>query len=124
MFNPFGLAGTAYGQTDPPGCEIQCSTMFNQCSTHLRLLGLLMAKYGHFGPKKAVFERFWGPLVTFFGAIKAQTDPPRDVFDNVQPCLPNVQPIWACWDCLWPNMAFLGKKLPFLAIKMARTTEI
>ena len=53
-----------------------CSTMFNQCSTHLHLLGLLMAKYGHFGPKKAVFERFWGPLVTCFGPIKAQTDPP------------------------------------------------
>ena len=47
-----------------------CSTMFNQCSTHLHLLGLLMAKYGHFGPKKAVFERFWGPLVTFPGGLK------------------------------------------------------
>ena len=141
--------------------------MFNQCSTHLHLLGLLMAKYGHFGPKKAVFERFWGPLVTFFGAIKAQTDPPGcvwqcsamfnqcpthlgllglpmanyghfgqkgrfrtllgppgdisgwskrlkltppDVKYNVQPCSTNVQPIWACWDCLWPNMAISGQK--------------
>ena len=42
-------------QTHPPRCEIQCSTMFNQCSTHLGLLGPPMAKYGHFGPKMAIF---------------------------------------------------------------------
>ena len=40
--------------TDPPGCEIQCSTVFNQCSTHLRQLEPLMAKYGNFGPKLAI----------------------------------------------------------------------
>ena len=39
---------------DPPGCEIQCSTMFNQCSTHLRPLRLPKAKYDHFESKGAI----------------------------------------------------------------------
>ena len=38
------------------------------------------------------------------------------MFDNVQPCSTNVQPIWACGDCLWPNMAILGQKRPFSAL--------
>ena len=41
-------------QTHPPRCEVQCSTMFNQCSTHLGSLGLPMAQYGHFEPKNAI----------------------------------------------------------------------
>ena len=37
---------------------------------------LPMVQYGHFEPKKTVFGRFWGSLVTFVGALMAQTGPP------------------------------------------------
>ena len=40
--------------TDPPRCEIQCSTVFDQCSTHLRQLRLPKAKYDHFESKGAI----------------------------------------------------------------------
>ena len=34
---PNGIFGGKRGQNSPPspGCEVQCSTLFNQCSTHL-----------------------------------------------------------------------------------------
>ena len=63
-------------QTDPLGCEVQCSTLFNQCSTHLRLLGLHMAKNSHFGPKKAVFGDFWRPKKMFPGGLNGPNWPP------------------------------------------------
>ena len=53
-----------------------CSTLFNQCSTHLGWLGPPMAKYGHFGQKMAVFGRFQGPYVTFPGGLKGSIRPP------------------------------------------------
>ena len=84
MFNPFGLAGTAYGQIWP-----------------------LLAKKSHFwgvlGPPNAIS---WGQ--------KGSKLTPPDVKYNVQPCSTNVQPIWGCWDCLWPNMAIFGQKRSFL----------
>ena len=43
-------------QTHPPGCVQQCSTMFNQCSTHLGWLGLPMANKRNFG---ANFGQKW-----------------------------------------------------------------
>ena len=44
--------GGKKGPNSPPRCEVQCRTMFNQCSTHLGWLGLPKAKYGNFGPKR------------------------------------------------------------------------
>ena len=41
-------------QTDPPRCEVQYSTLFNQYSTYFGLLGLPMAQYGHCWPKNAI----------------------------------------------------------------------
>ena len=38
--------------------EIQCSTMFNQCLTQLGLLGMHMAKYGHW-PLGQKGHRIW-----------------------------------------------------------------
>ena len=35
------------------------------------------------------------------------------MFDIVQPCSTNVQPILSRWRCLWPKMAFLAKYGPF-----------
>ena len=56
---------------------------------------------------------FWAPLGPpgdIFGGSKWFKLTPLDVSNNVQPCSTNVQPIWACWDCLWPNMAISGQK--------------
>ena len=76
--------------TDPPGCEIICSTMSNQSSTYLGSLGLPMAQYGN-------FRSFWGvlgpPSATFGGQKGSKLNPP-DVKYIVQPCSTNVQPIW------------------------------
>ena len=93
--------------TDPPGCEIICSTMSNQSSTYLGSLGLPMAQYGN-------FRSFWGvlgPPSAIFGGQKGSKLTPPDVKYNVQPCSTNVQPIWGRWDCLWPNMAILSHKM-------------
>ena len=47
------------GQTGPSICEVQCSTLFNRCSTQIGQLGPSMAKYCQVWPKMAVFG---GPL--------------------------------------------------------------
>merc|ERR1719203_2587581 len=83
-------------ENHPPGCVQQCPTMFTQCPTHLGLLGLPMAKNDIFGSKKVIFGHLWGPPVTFSGGPKGSNSPPPDVSNNVQPCSPNVQPIWGC----------------------------
>ena len=101
-------------QTHPPRCEVQCSTMFNQCSTQLGSLGLPMAQYGIFWPKKGHFWGILGPQNGIFGGPKGSKLTPLDVKYNVQPCSTNVQSIWGCWDCLWPNMALFGQKMSFL----------
>ena len=89
--------------------EFECSesllVRFSQCSTHLGFLGLIMAKYCQFWAKRAYFERFWGPQLPFLFGPKGPNQPPPDVKYNVQPCSTSVQPIWGCWDCLWPNIA-------------------
>ena len=76
-------------------------------------------KMANFEPKKTVFGRFWGSLVTFFWGPNGPNWPPwmcLTMFNHVQPCSTNVQPIWACWDCLWPNMAISGQKGRFRAL--------
>ena len=50
------------GPSGPPRCRIQCSTVFNRCSTNLRQVGPLMAKYGQIWPNMAKNGRFGGPL--------------------------------------------------------------
>ena len=77
-----------------------------------------------FRAKKACFRALLGPPGDISGWSKRLKLTPPDVKYNVQPCSTNVQPIWACWDRLWPIMAFLGKKWQFLAIKPPKTTEI
>ena len=64
-------------QTHPPRCEVQCSTMFNQCSTQLGSLGLPMAQYGIFWPKKVIFGGFWGPKMPFLGGQRGPNSPPQ-----------------------------------------------
>ena len=68
------------------------------------------------------FLNFWappGPPGDISGGPKGFNLTPLDVSNNVQPCSPNVQPIWGCWGCLWPNMSFLGRKRPFLGTSRA-----
>ena len=60
--------------TDPPGCEIICSTMSNQSSTYLGSLGLPMAQYGNF---RSFLGGSGTPKCHFWGAKRFQTDPPR-----------------------------------------------
>ena len=102
----FHIRGVSYDHLE------QCSTMFNQCSSHLGSLGLPMAEYGHFWPKKGHFWGVLGPPNAIFWGQKGSKLTPPDVKYNVQPCSTNVQPIWGRWDCLWPNMAILSQKMP------------
>ena len=73
-------------------------------------------KMAIFEPKIAVFGHFWSSLVTLFWGPKGPNWLPwmcLTMFNHVQPCSTNVQPIWAGWDRLWPNMAILGQKWLF-----------
>ena len=73
-------------------------------------------KMAIFEPKIAVFGHFWSSLVTLFWGPKGPNWLPwmcLTMFNHVQPCSTNVQPILARWDRLWPNMAILGKKWLF-----------
>ena len=54
-----------------------CSTLFNQCSTHLGSLGLSMANYGHIWPKRVILGGSGAPQCHFWGVKRVQTDPPR-----------------------------------------------
>ena len=119
--------GALMAQTGPPGCVWQCSTMFNHVQPMFNPFALAGTAYGQIWPfwaKKGCFWALLGPPGDISGWSKRLKLTPPDVKYNVQPCSTNVQPIWACWDRLWPIMAFLGKKWQFLAIKMAKTTEI
>ena len=76
-------------------------------------------KYGHFGPKRPVFGRFWGPPVTFPGGLKGSNWPPRmwnTMFNHVQPMFNPFGLAGTAYGQIWP---FRAKKEPFLAIKMA-----
>ena len=84
MFNPFGLAGTTYGQIWP------------------------------FWVKKGRFRALLRPPTDISGWAKRPKLTPPEVENIIQPCSPNVQPIWGCRDCLWPNMAFFSLKKAIL----------
>ena len=64
-------------------------------------------------PPSATFWGPWGPKQVTL-----------DVFDNVQPCSINVQPIWSRWRCLWLKMAIIGKIWPFFGQKWGKNAEI
>ena len=61
---------------------------------------------------------FFGQKGPFWGVLGPPNDisvwskrpklTPPDVENNVQPCSPNVQPIWGRWDYLWPPLAIFG----------------
>ena len=55
--------GAERALNDPLGCEIQCSIMFTQHSTHLGLLRLLKAKYGYVESIGAIKWLKIGPVV-------------------------------------------------------------
>ena len=85
------------GPSGPPRCGIQCSTVFNQCSTNLRQVRPLMAKYGQKWLKMAKNGRFGGPLRpprVILVSAKGSKWPIPDVGYDVQPCSTSVQPIW------------------------------
>ena len=115
--------GALKAQTGHPGCVWQCPTLFNQCPTHLEPLEVPMAENGLFGkiwpfleplePPGAIFWGPWGPKQVTL-----------DVFDNVQPCPTNVQPIWSRWRCLCAKMAIIGRIWPFFGQKWVKNGEI
>ena len=99
-----------------------CLTMFNHvqpCSTNVQPI---CACWDCLWPNMAILGQkgwFWallGPPGDISGWSKRLKLTPPDVKYNVQPCSTNVQPIWACWDCLWPNMAISGQKGRFRAL--------
>ena len=105
--------GALMAQTGPPGCVWQCSTMFNHVQPMFNPFALAGTAYGQIWPfwaKKGCFWALLGPPGDISGWSKRLKLTPPDVKYNVQPCSTNVQPIWACWDCLWPNMAISGQK--------------
>ena len=101
------FSGVPNGHNWPPRVR---DMMFNHVQPMFNQFGVAEIAYGHFWPKRVIFGWFRGPQMPFLRAKRVQTHPPPDVKYNVQPCSTNVQPIWGCWDCLWPNMAILGHK--------------
>ena len=71
-----------------------------------------MATFGLFLAKKKSFWGVLGPPNNISVWSKRPKLTPPDVENNVQPCSPNVQPIWGRWDCLWPPLAILDQKKP------------
>ena len=138
MFNPVGVARTAYGQLwqyltekghfggfwGPPVPFLGAkkgpnwppqmwSIMFNLVQPMFNPFGVARTAYGQLWPYLTEKGHFWGvlgPPSAIFGGQKGSKLNPPDVKYNVQPCSTNVQPIWGCWECLWPNMAILGQK--------------
>ena len=107
-------------QTDPPRCEVQCSTLFNQCSTHLWSLGLPMANYGHIWPKRVILGGFWGPPVPFLGGKKGPNWPPQMwsiMFNLVQPMFIPFGVARTAYGQIWP---YLAEKCHKMAIKYGK----
>jgi len=151
-FNPFGSAKGVYGQEyavlgqnghfrrfqGPPVTLFEgpkgpnrppwvCLTMFNLVQPMFNPFGSTRGVYGQemaFLSQNGQFWRFWGPLVTLFGGSKGPNRPPRmcwTMFNLVQPMF---NPFGSARGVYGQEIAFLGQKRPFLAIKMAKITEI
>ena len=87
-------------QIDPSGCV--CNVQL--CSN--RAIGGAYGQKWAFSSKNGRFRSLGPPGATFWGAQRPKQTT-LDVLYNVQPCPTYVQPIWICWRCLWPKMAFL-----------------
>ena len=98
------FSGGLKGSNSPPR---MCPTMSNHVHPMSNPFGAAGAAYGqkcHFWVKKGHFWTPLGPPGNIFWGPKGFKLTPPDVSNNVQPCSPNVQPIWGCWGCLWPKM--------------------
>jgi len=146
-FNPFGFAKGVYGQEyavlgqnghfrrfqGPPVTLFEGPkgpnrppwvflTMFNLVQPMFNPFGSTRGVYGQemaFLSKNGQFWRFWGPLVTLFGGSKGPNRPPRmcwTMFNLVQPMF---NPFGSARAVYGQEIAFLGQKRPFLAIKLA-----
>ena len=107
----FHIRGVGYDHLE------QCSTMLNQCSSHLWSLGLPMAEYGHFGPKRVIFGGFWGPQMRFFWGEKGPNSSPQmwsTMFNHVQPMFNPFGVAGTAYGQIWP---FWAKKCHKIAIK-------
>ena len=71
-----------------------------------RAIGGAYGQKWAFSSKNGRFRSLGPPGATFWGAQRPKQTT-LDVLYNVQTCPTNVQPIWICWRCLWPKMAFL-----------------
>ena len=102
--------------------------MIEHCISHSRgsVRALSAPRNCQFGapepPKNGHLWPFFGQKRSFWGVLGPPNDismwskrpklTPPDVENNVQPCSPNVQPIWGRWDYLWPPLAILDQKKP------------
>ena len=112
---------------DPPGREIQCSTVFNQCSTHLRQLEPLMAKYGNFGPKLGIFGAIWGTRGPFFWGQKGSIRPPRmwnTMFNRVQPMFNPFEAAGTTYGQIWQFWAEIGHKMAINGLKIWKMVSL
>ena len=108
------LFGGPKGPNRPPG---MCLTMFNHVQPMFNPFGLAGTAYGQIWPfwvKKGRFRALLRPPTDISGWAKRPKLTPPEVENIIQPCSPNVQPIWGCRDCLWPNMAFFSLKKAIL----------
>ena len=104
----FGVSG-ASGATfwGPSRSKLTPLDVFDNvqlCSN--RAIGGAYGQKWAFSSKNGRFRSLGPPGATFWGAQRPKQTT-LDVLYNVQPCPTNVQPIWICWRCLWPKMAFL-----------------
>merc|ERR1719458_662578 len=88
------FSGGLKGSNSPPR---MCPTMSNHVHPMSNPFGAAGAAYGqkcHFWVKKGHFWAPLGPPGDIFWGPKGFKLTPPDVSNNVQPCSPNVQPIW------------------------------
>ena len=117
----FHIRGVSYDHLE------QCSTMLNQCSSHLWSLGLPMAEYGNFWPKKGHFWGVLGPQNAIFLGLKGPNSPPQirsTMFNHVQPMFNPFGVAGTAYGPIWPFLAkkvnfggFWGPPVPFLGGK-------
>merc|ERR1712020_877759 len=69
--------GVQRDPSGPPRCGLQCSTMFNQCSTNLGQLGSPMAMLGQIWPEMAILGTSKAPQGHFWGVQSGPSGPPR-----------------------------------------------
>ena len=140
VFNPFGAARTAYGEilpnmaindlfgaswdpwdhfrwvqrgrTGPSIGEIQCSTLFNRCSTQIGQLRPSIAKYCQLWPKMAVFGGpGWpqGPFLMGPKGLNWSLHMWDTMFNPVQPVFNPNRAARPVYGQILPNMAKNGR---------------